>query len=476
AIARASGSLQGRSGTLGDGEEGEDDGSPKGELKSENSGVDELQALPAKEGLKFSEQFGLGQLMKIKLNAADWAKRVTKRIREKESLVGVVVRKPSDRAQAERLDESRNKAPQLNEVAKLFQKTVLFSRFPEQALIEMSLRVEERAYRAGEIVFKEGEKQQWLGMVITGSLSCAVEPDKAFMAKLADSSDADDTALVKTGKLPDIEAGMIFGELAALSVREVRSSTVTAQVDSKVMILGHSPMILSLGGFQEDLDGLEAVCKQWRAFLSSQFVSNCHPELQYQIRARATTRKLLPGQELQLGSAAGSEGEGLKQTAIVLAGQAALIRDSSSNKSQVALGPGGVVCDASVLGVKGSATVGCQILETDDEDDKQQANAGIDLLLINRLAFWKSVGCFPKERQAFTRLALERLPPATSDVSSSQILTHLGVSGSFWRSLQGFVRQRVCPPGTDIVAFKDPSDTLSFIQQGKADVIFNGIK
>lgn len=89
-----------------------------------------------------------------------------------EKLCGVQVRKPSDKAKAEE-SEGKKQAPKMPENGKLLQKTSLFGRLSDQALIFLAEHGEERFLRFSEVVYKEGEKQnqEWLGLVISGQLT-----------------------------------------------------------------------------------------------------------------------------------------------------------------------------------------------------------------------------------------------------------------------------------------------------------------
>eukprot|EP00913_Durusdinium_trenchii_P001429 g1323.t1 len=110
------------------------------------------------------------------------------------------------------------------ENGKLLQQTALFGRLSDQALIFVAENSEERNLRFSEVLYKEGDKhnQDWLGLVIAGQLTQHIhEP--------MDRETGD--------PLPILEPGMLFGELSALSVTQVRHSTVAAEVDSKVLVI-----------------------------------------------------------------------------------------------------------------------------------------------------------------------------------------------------------------------------------------------
>eukprot|EP00931_Biecheleriopsis_adriatica_P063993 TRINITY_DN38865_c0_g1_i2.p1 TRINITY_DN38865_c0_g1~~TRINITY_DN38865_c0_g1_i2.p1 ORF type:complete len:1895 (+),score=478.18 TRINITY_DN38865_c0_g1_i2:83-5767(+) len=370
-----------------------------------------------------------------------------------EVLSGVQIRKPSDRAKAAE-QEGEKTTPEMTENAKLFQNTRLFGRVADQALNDLAARGEERLFRTGDVVYKEGDKQgqTWLAIVISGQFLNSISEQHLAATSTEVPHD-------NLGALPVLSAGSLFGELGGLGVCEARTSTITAEVDAKILVIESHAIWAALKPFPDDGERITAETHHWRAFLASKFSSLCHPEVAYQLRCVATLRKLLPGEAITLGGD-GSVEDNSKQpraSAIIEAGSCKV-----DNEEKV-LEASAVVCDAATLGVKGSARIRCA-----GED-------ACNVALLNRVDFWKIACNFPKEREAFTRLALERMPPATADISTTPLLVQLEGPASFNRSVAGCVKQRVIPPGVEVLA-KTEGDTLSFLQQGKCDVIFQGHK
>jgi len=126
-------------------------------------------------------------------------------------------------------------------------------------------------------------------------------------------------------------------------------------------------------------------------------------------------------------------------------------------------GPGSVINESAMLGVRGSATI-------------QASDTPCHVAYISRETFWPLINMVAKERDVFTKLALERLPPSTVDISSCPILTYLQGSAGFWRVVQNLVNQRVIPPGSVICSADEVSDALHFFQQGCGDAFLCGHK
>mmetsp|Transcript_98503 Transcript_98503/g.234506 ORF Transcript_98503/g.234506 Transcript_98503/m.234506 type:complete len:1850 (-) Transcript_98503:140-5689(-) len=358
-----------------------------------------------------------------------------------EELCGVQVRKPSDKAKAEEY-EGQHAAPKMSENGKLLKQTRLFSRLSDQALIDLADNGEERFLRFSEVLYREGEKQNqdWLGLVISGALTYQIEsPDRE-----------------KGDPLPMLQPGMLFGELGALNICQARTSTVAADVDSKVLVIRSESIWQAVNGSHDDVKRISNECDCWRAFMSCEFASMCHPEVAYQLRAAATLRKVVQGEEHVLGVK--NQQRQLWAAAVIERGQAYV-----KETDEVMKGPDTINVVA-MLGVRSSCTV------------MSHGDKGCHIAVLDRTAFWNLMRYFPKEREVFTRWTLQQLPSATADISSVPMLQYLEGSQSFFRALAGSIRQRVVPPGSVAMTAKDVFEMLVFLQQGLADILFRGHK
>jgi len=371
-----------------------------------------------------------------------------------EVLAGVQIRKPSDRAQAAE-NEGQSAAPKMSENAKLLQQTRLFGRVADQALIELAARGEERVYRPGDVVYREGDKvaQNWMGVVLSGHLVNSLAESYLTTAE---------AGAPLTSALPNLTAGTLFGELACLEVREMRTSTLTAEGEAKVLVLNGDAIWAAMQGFPDDIERLIVDIDCWRSFMSARFASVCHPEIMYQLRSSATLRRLLPGEELVLGGL-GTVEDTKRQPRCSAVIESGIARNVATEQD---LKESDIACETSMLGIGGSVTI---------KNVAPDENA-CQIALIHRMTFWTFISNFPKEKEAFTRMALERLPPATSEISHMPLLAQLEGSSSFFRAIAGCVKQQVVTPGSAIVKAKDARDALSFLQQGRADVIYHGHK
>eukprot|EP00930_Biecheleria_cincta_P032247 TRINITY_DN22380_c0_g1_i1.p1 TRINITY_DN22380_c0_g1~~TRINITY_DN22380_c0_g1_i1.p1 ORF type:complete len:1720 (+),score=390.07 TRINITY_DN22380_c0_g1_i1:389-5161(+) len=168
---------------------------------------------------------------------------------------------------------------------------------------------------------------------------------------------------------------------------------------------------------------------------------------------------LLPGEELLLGGTGTVEDATRQPRACAVVERGTVI----IQETQEVLEEGGVACEAALLGVKGSCTISCQ-------------GGSASLALINRVQFWDLIADFPKEREIFIKMALDRLPPATSDISSVPLLLQLEGQQGFHRLLQSLTKQRIVLPGKEVVSFKEVRDKLSFLQSGHCDIFVHGHK
>lgn len=360
-----------------------------------------------------------------------------------EKLCGVQVRKPSDKAKAEE-SEGKKQAPKMPENGKLLQKTSLFGRLSDQALIFLAEHGEERFLRFSEVVYKEGEKQnqEWLGLVISGQLTHQIQSER--------------TEFERDYSLPPIQPGMLFGELGALHVLQARHSTVTAEVDSKVLVIRSEKIWEAVNGFSDDVLRMTAETESWAAFMASEIALMCHPQIAYQLRGVATLKTVVEGEEHQL-----SISNQKRQTwaaAIIERGQA-VVKETGE-----VLKPKDTVNAAAMLGMNRSSTV------------MSHGGKACQIAMLDRVVFWDLVRNFRKAKEVYTRWALSQLPSATSEISQLPMLHYLEGSHSFFRALAGSIRQRVAPPRAVAVVAKDVFETLVFLQQGLADVNLHGHK
>lgn len=360
-----------------------------------------------------------------------------------EALCGVQVRKPSDKAKAEE-NEGKKQGPAMPENGKLLQQTSLFGRLSDQALIYLAEHGEERLLRFSEVVYKEGDRQnqEWLGLVLSGQLTHQIQSERL-------ESERDYT-------LPTICPGMLFGELNALNVTQARHSTVTAEVDSKVLILRSEKIWEAVNGFNDDVQRLTAESECWRAFMASEIASMCHPQIAYQLRGVAMVKMVVEGEEHQL-----SVSNQKRQTwaaAIIERGHA-VVKETGE-----VLKPKDSVNVAAMLGMNSSHTV------------MSHGGKSCQIAMLDRVVFWELVRNFPKAKEVYTRWALSQLPSATTEISHIPMLQYLEGSHSFFRALAGSIRQRVAPPRTVAIVSKDVFETLVFLQQGLADVNLHGYK
>lgn len=163
--------------------------------------------------------------------------------------------------------------------------------------------------------------------------------------------------------LPTIQPGMLFGQLGALNVLQARHSTVTAEVDSKVLVLRSEKIWEAVNGFSDDVLRMTAESESWAAFMASEIALMCHPQIAYQLRGVATVKTVVEGEEHQL-----SVSNQKRQTwaaAIIERGQA-VVKETGE-----VLKPKDTVNAAAMLGMNRSSTVmshggkACQIAMLD---------------------------------------------------------------------------------------------------------------
>ncbi|CAK0890665.1 unnamed protein product [Prorocentrum cordatum] len=347
---------------------------------------------------------------------------------------GIGIHRPSEGPRAREAERSAP-APEMAAAARLLRCGPVFSGFSEKALADVAGAMEARTFRAGEPIYREGERQHWLGVLESGTASVHV----ALGA--SDQASAEQPLAVRAGShIADIPEGGLFGELAALGIREHRTSTATAaSAECRVLVLQADALARALQAHPDEEVLLTRAADRWRAFLDWRLAAQCHPELAYQLRRGATARVLEPGECLALG-AGGAEPGALTGDGPSLSGSTAVVecgRAASMGEHAEAYGPGAAICDEAVLGVRGAATV-------------VAGDRPCHLALVSRGAFWALAARFAREREAFVRLALDRLPLVTFDVLSCRMLAHLQGSPGFWRVVQSSVRQRVVHPGADV--------------------------
>jgi len=357
-----------------------------------------------------------------------------------EALTGVQVRKPSDRAKAEERDRQKA-APKMSENAKLLQKTRLFGKLSDQALIHLADHGEERVCRFGELLYREGDKQKtnWMAMVLSGRLSNQIH-----------------APFGEKGTMPELRAGALFGELGALQVWEGRHSTVTALEDCKVLVIQTDRMWEAVRGAADDVQRIESECECWRAFMLSDIASRCPAEIAYHFREAASLRKLVPGEEQELGVR--NQQRQLWAAAVIESGKACVKETGEVLRAKETSNV------AAMLGIQSSETL------------LPEGGKPCNIAVLDRKDFWKIVHEYPQAREVYTKWALSQLPSATVDISCVPILQFLEGSQVFIRALAGSIRQRVVPPGMDAITAKDLFETLVFLQQGLADVVFKGHK
>eukprot|EP00928_Gymnodinium_smaydae_P025166 TRINITY_DN20129_c0_g4_i1.p1 TRINITY_DN20129_c0_g4~~TRINITY_DN20129_c0_g4_i1.p1 ORF type:complete len:2092 (-),score=290.03 TRINITY_DN20129_c0_g4_i1:73-6348(-) len=368
-----------------------------------------------------------------------------------EELEGLPIRRPMDRRMNENAEGGEApaaQAPTLNSKGLRLQQLSLFSSFSLQTLQAIEGLVEEQAVAKDECIVAEGERQTWLGILDTGSARISVASDS-------------DTCLGTLG------VGECFGELSLLKVRDVRSSSVIAETDCRVFILHASMLWDVVAAFDNEREQLFNEAERWKAFLSSRFVLPCHPEIAYLLRKRAAKRVLVNAEEIDVGAKAGETGHMSATTAIVEFGCLRSADDATSDddNDEVDAGSkfvaGTVVNDCGVLGIPQLAKV-------------VSSGGPCGITLLTRKMFWETVSNLTADKEHFTRLALDRLPPSTFDLGACDLLSYLHGTHSFWRSMQGVARQRVCVPGSEICRQGVTSDALRIIQQGAVAIVAQG--
>ncbi|MEW6561795.1 MAG: cyclic nucleotide-binding domain-containing protein [Pseudomonadota bacterium] len=107
----------------------------------------------------------------------------------------------------------------LEEIADLLRECALFRDFSEGELKAVARYVGSTKVAGGETVFREGDPGEYMGIVMSGSISVQKEDD--------------DGELVEIAKLP---SGRVFGEMAVLD-GERRSATCIASGESMLLTL-----------------------------------------------------------------------------------------------------------------------------------------------------------------------------------------------------------------------------------------------
>lgn len=378
-----------------------------------------------------------------------------------EDLGGVPLRKPFERPAANEEDDTANKQPAMTHHGFMLQQTSFFKGFSQAILQHLSLNMDERVFRAGEVIYREGDKQQWLGLLEVGSASVHVQTSEMAAGDSLQVRAAGNSSV----RVAVVACGAIFGELAVLGVREARTSTLIAEADCKVSLIESKSLWSACETYEEEIERLKLQCSRWKAFLASRIAATCHPEIAYQLRMSSEHKTLAVGETITLGRIE-REGEVLDPLMKCIDASAILETGrvvTAGPEKKESHNPGAILGDAVILGVRGAMTI-------------VATEGPCNLVYISRQVFWSFVALLTREREAFTKMALERLPPATFDISSCPILGYFQGSAGFGRVIQSLVRQRVCHPGMDICKTDESNDSLLFFQQGSGEVLLSGHK
>lgn len=322
----------------------------------------------------------------------------------------------------------------------------MFEGFGLQVLQAIEKQAEMRVFAKGEVLYREGEKQTWMGILDAGSARVSIGVDN-----VADN-----------GAIKHLQVGGAFGELAVLRVKEGRPSTLTADSESIVIVVDGGDLWNTLRNFSHEKDLFQTQVDRWKAFLGSKLIAACRTEVAYQLRCSATQRSLVSLEGFVVGSKGPSQtsgGDVDETTAVVELG--ALRIDGDDDHGTEDFGVSATVNDCGVLGIR-------RVLKV------VSSGGPCGITLLTRQAFWRIISTFPQEREHFTKLALERLPPSTFDLSSCDLVQYLQGTASFMRAVNSLTRQRVCHPGTDICEAGQSSDILRVLQQGAAEVVVQG--
>lgn len=84
-------------------------------------------------------------------------------------------------------------------------------------------------YQVGEVVFKQGERGDWLGILLCGKLECQIQAKRQAEARSGPSK----PHKIARGIMP----GGTIGDMNVLGLTDLRTMTVTAEVKSTVLIL-----------------------------------------------------------------------------------------------------------------------------------------------------------------------------------------------------------------------------------------------
>ncbi|CAJ1381023.1 unnamed protein product [Effrenium voratum] len=251
-----------------------------------------------------------------------------------------------------------------------------------------------------------------------------------------------------------LQPGMLFGELGALNICQARTSTVAADVDSKVLVIRSESIWQAVNGSHDDVKRISNECDCWRAFMSCEFASMCHPEVAYQLRAAATLRKVVQGEEHVLGVK--NQQRQLWAAAVIERGQAYV-----KETDEVMKGPDTINVVA-MLGVRSSCTVmshgdkGCHIAVLD-----RRQHFGISCGIFRRNERYSPDGHFSAASFGNRRHLLR--PDAA-------------VLGGVAEFLSSSCRQHSAESGAAWIGCHDRQGRLVFLQQGLADILFRGHK
>eukprot|EP00746_Dinoflagellata_sp_MGD_P005261 gnl/MRDRNA2_/MRDRNA2_110196_c0_seq1.p1 gnl/MRDRNA2_/MRDRNA2_110196_c0~~gnl/MRDRNA2_/MRDRNA2_110196_c0_seq1.p1 ORF type:complete len:1705 (-),score=352.90 gnl/MRDRNA2_/MRDRNA2_110196_c0_seq1:103-5217(-) len=192
-------------------------------------------------------------------------------------LGGFRVEKPSERRRrlaAEGMVDSSS--PPSTPTTSALQQSMFFREIGTRLGQRLSSGAEERHFNAGELVYSEGDEQDWLGFLDSGKLG--------VFARLED--ERGNVKSVRIGEVPPLSA---FGELEALGVRSKRVTSMVSLGESVVLVMSKKNFWKALEKDPSDghLAKFEALANRWRAFLAAPLLEGLHPAVQQQVRANS---------------------------------------------------------------------------------------------------------------------------------------------------------------------------------------------
>jgi CRP-like cAMP-binding protein len=148
---------------------------------------------------------------------------------------------------------------------KMLGRVPIFAQLSESFRSSMFLSLQPVDYQVGDVVYRQGDRSDWIGIVLRGKLEYYVQPRED-----ADSAPSGERA-AKSRKVKDVMPGGTVGDINVLGILEERNATVNAIAPSTLLVLSRANFCAAVStskdqAFVDSTKRLHSRCIEDRTF------------------------------------------------------------------------------------------------------------------------------------------------------------------------------------------------------------------